>query len=160
MSRRKYTEIEINLIIERSKEAFSCASRTQLADILGMSLNNFDGYIRRGTIIKPITLKAHERNVDISWILTGEGEPTTAQRTGGEYQYELIPDAIRGILESGNERLIAVLNNYATSLLARLNAVQSEREFLAGIPGAESEGKPQSQAEETRGIDEDLDKAM
>lgn len=66
--------INIDLILERAMKAFDCNTQKQLADLFGISAENFSAKKKRGTLIKLIEKEAFRRNKSYDWIKTGQGE--------------------------------------------------------------------------------------
>ncbi len=65
-------KVHINNILQRAKKEAGVSTNKQLADLLGISENNFSNMKRRGTILTPLLEWAINRRVHLSWLVYGE----------------------------------------------------------------------------------------
>lgn len=74
MSSKKYTKAEINLIVGRTLELFGVDKEKQLAKLLGEKPQSFSNKKNTGSAVSLIEKEAYKRNMDVNYILTGEGK--------------------------------------------------------------------------------------
>lgn len=61
--------------------ALDCKKVNDLATLLGVTPQNLNGYIDRGTFIKLASPELYKRNINIDWVKTGHGNMTVEQET-------------------------------------------------------------------------------
>jgi len=92
--------IEIDTILTRFKFATGLKNDRDIADLIGISPQNFNNRKKRGTLLSPILEWAAKEKINTSWILTGEGEMLTAR--AGEstsLNLQLVRDVVSAVAE-------------------------------------------------------------
>lgn len=76
MSRKKLLKMEKSFdkeIIRRSLVALNLKNVNEIARLMGISQQNLNGYIKRGTFLKVVDSEFYKRKINLDWIKTGHG---------------------------------------------------------------------------------------
>lgn len=104
-------------------KAFNVSKKYQLAEILGISPQNFSNKANKGTVLKSIEMEALKRKVNYDWILLGEGEASLdikksdstllkineSQKSYGPKPFAQAVSDLREIFDSGDQILITAI---------------------------------------------------
>jgi len=74
--------LDIDGVLIRAKEAAGVKKDNELASLLGLSSQAFNNRKRRGTLFPLIAEWAAKEGINVTWILTGEGEMFPTPRRG------------------------------------------------------------------------------
>lgn len=76
MSRKKLFNMEKSFdkeIIRRTLIALNLKNVNDIARLTGISQQNLNGYIKRGTFLKVVDSELYKRKINLDWIKTGQG---------------------------------------------------------------------------------------
>lgn len=68
-------------IIRRTIIALNLKNVNDIARLTGISQQNLNGYIKRGTFLKVVESELYKRKINIEWIKTGQGNMMTGTET-------------------------------------------------------------------------------
>lgn len=92
--------MDTEAVLDRIKQAKSLKNDREIAALLGLSPQDFSNRKKRGTLRPLLVEWAAKERLNVSWILTGEGEMYEEGRVAESASGTLDPDLLRLVIEA------------------------------------------------------------